>query len=494
MPQKVMLYNLLISCPGDVENEISLINEVVQQFNSSFSDALGITVQTKHWSKNAYPESGGKPQALLNEQIVNKCDAAIAIFWTRFGSPTDKYGSGTEEEIELMLETDRQIFMYFSDKPIPPSKQDADGYNKIKSFKEKYKDRGIYFTYSSDEEFKKLFFAHLTQYFVGKKNIDERVEEDCSELKLLGIDEQGKLSEDVPIQKFVLNAEMTRQLYVDNILTMYNEISSINVGKRTSNTYAPSFSFNTPLDIEQDEKGLLMNVAKQLKLELVDTFFDLGNLCKNSISSVTLYGGPSLVGTADEQKKYWLIKKLHDTISKALEWAPIEDAFSNKKCLKIALQNAGRAIDEDIEITLTIPREVLTTLNEFPQFNNDEMGYLLNDCDMGVLFGIKGTAEYIEYSESKQNRPYKGRTPYGLPGYVPDYSDDFLEELNDVFCYCVYSSEDEYIVKLKVDYIKHNSTVAFPSVLFVKEDILEIPYKITSKYNPDVFERILKVK
>ena len=40
---------------------------------------------------------GGKPQALLNEQFVNKCDAAVAIFWTRFGSPTDEYGSGTEE-------------------------------------------------------------------------------------------------------------------------------------------------------------------------------------------------------------------------------------------------------------------------------------------------------------------------------------------------------------------------------------------------------------
>ena len=25
------------------------------------------------------------------------------MFWTRFGTPTDEYGSGTEEEIEIML-------------------------------------------------------------------------------------------------------------------------------------------------------------------------------------------------------------------------------------------------------------------------------------------------------------------------------------------------------------------------------------------------------
>ena len=88
-----------------------------------------------------------------NEQFVNKCDAAVAIFWTKFGSPTDEYGSGTEEEIERMLQSGKQVFMYFSDKSIQPSQMNSGGYEKIQAFREKYKDRGIYFTYSSDEEF-----------------------------------------------------------------------------------------------------------------------------------------------------------------------------------------------------------------------------------------------------------------------------------------------------------------------------------------------------
>ena len=137
----------------------------------------------------------------------------------------------------------------------------------------------------------------------------------------------------------------------------------------------------------------------------------------------------------------------------------------------------------------------LLTWNEFPQFKNDEMGYLLNDCDMSVLFGINSTYEYFAYSESERNRAsnYTPR-PYGLPGYIPNYSDDFIEELNDVFCYSIYSHDDNYIVKLKVDYIKHNTTVAFPSILFVKDKILEIPYKITSINNPDVVEGVLNVR
>lgn len=111
MAQSVTLYNLLISCPGDVRDEVTLIEAAVDEFNELYADPLGITIKTRHWSKSSYAQSGGKPQALLNEQFVNKCDAAVAIFWTKFGSPTDEYGSGTEEEIEIMLQSGKQVFM-----------------------------------------------------------------------------------------------------------------------------------------------------------------------------------------------------------------------------------------------------------------------------------------------------------------------------------------------------------------------------------------------
>ena len=51
--------------------------------------------------------------------------------------------------------------------------------------------------------------------------------------------------------------------------------------------------------------------------------------------------GYSLNGTDAAKEKYNTIKKLLKTISTALEWAPIECAFTDKKCLKLALQNCG---------------------------------------------------------------------------------------------------------------------------------------------------------
>ena len=214
---------------------------------------------------------------------------------------------------------------------------------------------------------------------------------------------------------------------------------------------------------------------------------------KNSINSIAGFGGPSLKGTTDEVEKYWLIKELHETIIKASNWAPIEKAFANFKCLKIALQNNGKAMDEDVEITLEIPKSALITIDEFPSFDNDKISHLMNDCDMGVLFGIESTSEYMEYPAPENEHSYYSRS-YGLPGVNPDYSDDFMDELNDVFCYDVYENGDIYIVKLRIVYIKHNTTVAFPSILLLKENIAEIPYKITAKHNPNIFEGILTVK
>ena len=109
----ITAYDLLISCPSDVVDYLEILKESVESFNRTFGAINNIEVVTKHWSTDSYPETGDKPQELLNKQFVRECDAAVALFWTRFGTPTDKYGSGTEEEIEEMLSTGKQVFIYF---------------------------------------------------------------------------------------------------------------------------------------------------------------------------------------------------------------------------------------------------------------------------------------------------------------------------------------------------------------------------------------------
>ena len=498
MPKNIVQYDLLISCPGDITSEISIIEDAVLQFNTQFSDALGISIRTKHWHKNSYAQSGGKPQALLNEQFVNDCDAAVAILWTRFGTPTDEYGSGTEEEVEIMLSSGKQVFMYFSDKPLSPSLMNEESYKKVQAFREKYKDRGIYFTYSSDEEFKTLFFAHLSQHFLSEKRVAEVRGERHPELKIVGIDQSQRINDEAPILSFVPNVEMTISEYVKKIRTLFDDISAQKLVKRVELPDGISkitSAFNSPVEIRESEQKIICSEADQLGINITEDFFVLGNLSQSSIPA-GIMGGYSLNGTDAEEEKYDAIQELLKTISKASEWAPVENAFAGKMCLKFALQNCGTDIDEDIEITLTIPKSSLLSINEFPKFNNDEMGYLLNDCDMSELFGICSTSTYSDYNSSiVTSRRFSPRisTPPIFPGYTRDHSDDFESELADVFCYSCFDEGEKYIVKLKFDYIKHNTTIAFPSVIFIKEPFGAIPYSITSKNSPEVVSGEIKI-
>lgn len=47
-------------------------------------------------------------------QLVDKCDMAVGVFWTRLGTPTDLAASGTVEEIERLGQADKIVMLYFS--------------------------------------------------------------------------------------------------------------------------------------------------------------------------------------------------------------------------------------------------------------------------------------------------------------------------------------------------------------------------------------------
>ncbi len=144
MPKKINVYDLLISCPSDVEEYVDMLEKVVIHFNNFFGRSNDIIVRTRHWSRDSYSEFGSDPQELLNKQIVDSSDMTLGVFWTRFGTPTENYGSGTEEEIERMLKMRKQLFLFFLDKPVPPSTLNPKQYKKIQAFMDKHKEEGIY--------------------------------------------------------------------------------------------------------------------------------------------------------------------------------------------------------------------------------------------------------------------------------------------------------------------------------------------------------------
>ena len=234
--------------------------------------------------------------------------------------------------------------------------------------------------------------------------------------------------------------------------------------------------------VDASGKGKDMASGKEIDLTLYSKVYSPEELCKLA------------------QNYYYKINDLLDLIRDASEWAPIEKTFQDKKCIRLALQNYGKAFDEDVEVSMSFPADCVESIYNVAQFDNDQMEYLLSKCDIGELFGIRSTADYLDYSASRPDAGKPIPMPMPMHGPIstyyqaPDYSEAFFSTLENTFCYSVYQKEPHCIVKLKFNYIKHNTTVAFPSVIFLKNKLLDIPYKITSKNNPDVIEGTLIVK
>ena len=55
MPSKVTVYDLLISCPGDVWDAITVIDDVVEAFNQKYNTILNLGIRTRYWKKSSYP-------------------------------------------------------------------------------------------------------------------------------------------------------------------------------------------------------------------------------------------------------------------------------------------------------------------------------------------------------------------------------------------------------------------------------------------------------
>ncbi|MDE6851273.1 MAG: response regulator [Lachnospiraceae bacterium] len=165
MPNNITVYDLLISCPSDVAEYVDMLEQEVLHFNNFFGRFNNVIIRTRHWSKDSYSESGNPPQELLNKQIVDSSDLALAVFWTRFGTPTENYGSGSEEEIERMLAMGKQVFLYFLDKPVCPSQINQDQYKKIQTFMNKHKNKGIFFSVPDEKTLANKFRENLELYF-----------------------------------------------------------------------------------------------------------------------------------------------------------------------------------------------------------------------------------------------------------------------------------------------------------------------------------------
>jgi 8-oxo-dGTP pyrophosphatase MutT (NUDIX family) len=162
MDKQVRLIRIFFAAPGDVERERTIANTAINNWNVTTGQLSGSRAELVEWKSHAHPAQGDRPQAIINRQILDDSDVVVGIFWSHFGTPTGRALSGTEEEIRRSIKQHKPVLLYFSDCPLQPSHLDRKQFARINSFKQEFKDRGLYWTYRSSREFGKYFPTHLS--------------------------------------------------------------------------------------------------------------------------------------------------------------------------------------------------------------------------------------------------------------------------------------------------------------------------------------------
>lgn len=171
MPRSEQVISIFLASPEELSSERTRLADVVSQWNRAWSRTLGVRLELLRWEDDAYPDIGEDAQDVINRQIPWDWDLFVGLMWSRFGTPTGRAGSGTEEEFDRALERHRTsgekvgLLFYFKEAPVAPSKLDPLQLQGVQNFKKRVQDTGLLtWDFADADQFEKLIGLHLTKH------------------------------------------------------------------------------------------------------------------------------------------------------------------------------------------------------------------------------------------------------------------------------------------------------------------------------------------
>lgn len=474
MAKTSLVYDILISCPGDVIEDLPTIKDSITAFNETMGIDKSIVFRPKHWSTSSYPQSGVSGQQALNEQFVHDCDAAIAIFWNRFGTKTDEYGSGTEEEIDIMLQQGKQVFLYFCDKTINLSKIDIKQKEKIDKFKDKFEKehRGLYKTYSSTEQLRSMLKDDFEKWIISKEKqifpVQNRIILQC-------IDKNNKISPEIIKTDFTSQFDLPK--IMKRINELYDHVPTLKVGKdyEPGSIHATVQLFSS-LKIDKKIEEKIIKFAQYMnRNNIMPYFFDLGDL-HEGLPIVAGYTYQE--GSESEKQKFNEIHFLYNLIIEYEALSFISEKLKNLKKVSFLLTNCDSKVCEDIDVTLTLNYDEIVHLKElfFIPDSEEAKDFILKDNILEKLFITPAGFNYASYSndDSIISNPIFKSEQFDI-GKILKIKD----RMNSIFCYEVNYSQNLIQIRFHVDKLKNSNSISFPTpIVFLNSTQSVIHYKI----------------
>jgi len=162
--------SVFVASPADVRDARKRLERVVDELNYVWSREYGLRLELVRWETHAYSDIGTDAQNVINEQL-NEFDIFLGIMWKRFGEPTGRAESGTQEEFQRARRRYEQdpkrvrIMFYFKDAPPARlSKVDPKQLESVTKFRDEVAQSGVlHFSYKTTNEFAELVQKHLAR-------------------------------------------------------------------------------------------------------------------------------------------------------------------------------------------------------------------------------------------------------------------------------------------------------------------------------------------
>lgn len=176
MRKQVELISIFLASPGDVAEERQLARHVIEEINRTTGRERNFRLEVIGWDTDSFATYGGDGQSLINDQIgqMEDHDLFVGILWNRFGSPTPRADSGTEEEFNRAEESFRRIgqpniMFYFSQRLTNlRSAAELGQKSKVLTFKERVQQGGLTGDYTNPTEFQAKFRHDLSRWLAAR--------------------------------------------------------------------------------------------------------------------------------------------------------------------------------------------------------------------------------------------------------------------------------------------------------------------------------------
>ena len=170
MAKTVTKYSIFVGSPSDLDEERIAIEEVIKELNLTFGAKQNIVLELLKWETHSAPGiSDSHTQELINNDIGDEYDIFLGLLWKRFGTPTEKAGSGTEEEFNRAVDRFKektnplQVLFYFKD-AVPKSLKDINASEllQIEEFKKSISNNKLlYWEFDNSESLKNFLRLHI---------------------------------------------------------------------------------------------------------------------------------------------------------------------------------------------------------------------------------------------------------------------------------------------------------------------------------------------